>query len=122
MVSLRRLHKNATQNMKEYFFGFIHRTSYGKFDTQNVFANKLKDHNTKLIQRERSGSSVDVELEWEKLLIINIANDYINNSPDTAEKIARATTLRTAIIAELDSGVDAFYTSTYNFDTLFTTP
>jgi len=102
------LHPQATTNMKSYFWGYISK-SYGKFDSQDMVSLKLKEHNIKIIRTRKSGYTVNAELEWQKLLFINMANDYILANVDRADKIARAGVLKTAIQGELDSGIDAYY-------------
>jgi hypothetical protein len=105
------LHKDATDNMKEYYYGKIPTKPYGHFDVDSMISAITKRENLKLIAKYKTDRDTPESLEFQKLLFINQLEHYIAHSTDSAGEISAATTLRTNIIGDLDAGVDSYYTT-----------
>ena len=110
-----RIHKDATVNMKQLALYVL---PYGRGDAQSAFWDKVINYNRKKI-KSLITSSVDARLELQKMVLIDIAGHYIAdpNPADSTDKTTMVTNLRTAIIGELDSAVDTYYSGkSYVFD------
>lgn len=105
------LHKDATTNMENYYYKHVVTKSYGFLDADDMISVITKKENLKLIARYKTDRDKSESLEFQKLLFINQLEHYIAHTNDSAGEISDATTLRTAIIGDLDAGVDSYYTT-----------
>lgn len=101
------LHPKATASMKNYYFRFAI-NPYGKYDNFNPTLETLKKYNKNLIQANKTETG-DTNLELQKLLFINTIDDQILHPNWKSRDVTLITSMRTAIIADLDTGIEALY-------------
>ena len=103
------LHEKATTSMKNYYFRFAI-NPYGKYDSFSPNIETLKKYNRNLIQANKTNLG-DSNLELQKILFINTIDNQILNNLWKARDVALITQMRLDIIADLDLGVDTYYSS-----------
>jgi hypothetical protein len=95
--------------MKDLFFRFLCNNPFGEWDSSSFKNDEVENYNRKLVQANKSGSDVDTQLELQKIMFINTADNMIIHPNWKARDITVVTAIRAAIITDLDAGIETFY-------------